>query len=136
MKKVVRPFDRKALILGKDAMHRVKGGDAHREPEFCNPVPGRGIDQKQTCMKIARRRRPYPAMPPPPLGLRGGDNPEPSRIAGPGARQGFVVGRRELVVMNQTIPVLLCGSSETKQGKTTILFKFKTRIAPPRWWRQ
>jgi hypothetical protein len=54
------------------------------------------------------------------LGLRGGNNPEPSSIAGPGARKGFVVGRRELVTVDQTERIILGGFSETKQGKTTI----------------
>jgi hypothetical protein len=54
------------------------------------------------------------------LGLRGGNNPEPSSIAGPGARQGFVVGRSELVMLDQTESTILGGFSETKQGKTTV----------------
>ena len=54
----------------------------------------------------------------PALGLRGRDNPKPSGIAGPGQRQGFVVGRSELVMLDQTECFILGRSSETKQGKT------------------
>jgi hypothetical protein len=69
-------------------------------------------------MKIAPRRRPEPAIAAPALGLCRGDNPKPSGITGAGERQGFVVGRSELVTLDQTECFILGCSSETKQGKT------------------
>jgi hypothetical protein len=83
---VVRPFDRKTPVLGKDFAQRMKSRDANGKAQFRRPVQGRRIDQKKACMKIAPRRRPDAAMAAPALCLRGGDNPEPSGIAGPGAR--------------------------------------------------
>jgi hypothetical protein len=107
-------------VSGKDVTQRMDRRDAGSKAEFRGPVRGRRIDQKQARMKIAARRRPKPAVAAPALGLRRGDNPKPSNIARPGKRQGFVVGRSELVMLDQTECFLLGRFSETKQGKTTI----------------
>jgi hypothetical protein len=71
-------------------------------------------------VEIATRRRPVPAIAAPAHGLHGGDNPKPSRVAGPGVRQGFVVGRSKLVVLDQPVCFILGRSRKTKQGKTTM----------------
>jgi len=69
-------------------------------------------------MEIATRRRPDPAVAAPALGLLTSDNPKLPGIAEAGARQGFVVGRSELVMLDQTKLFILGRSSETKQGST------------------
>ena len=120
MEYVVRPFDRKAPILGKDFAQRMKSSNAGGKAQFGRPVWVRRIDQKKACMKIAPRRRPNAAIAAAAFGLRRGDNPESSGIALFCARQSFVVGRSELVMLDQPECFVLGRASETKQGKTTI----------------
>jgi hypothetical protein len=39
-------------------------------------------------------------------------------------------------MMDQTERIILGGSGETIQSKTTISCKFKTATSPPPWWRR
>jgi hypothetical protein len=96
-------------------MERRDTGD---KAQFRCLMRGRRIDQQQACMKITARRYPKPAMAAPALTLRGSDNPKPSGISKAGVRQGFVVGRSELVMVDQTECFILGRSRKTKQGKT------------------
>jgi hypothetical protein len=96
----------------------MKSRDTDDKAQFGRPVNGRRIDQKQARMKIAARRYPDPAVAAPALGLLGSNNPKPSGVAPPGARQGFVVGRSELVFMNQTIGFISSRSGKMKQNTT------------------
>jgi hypothetical protein len=59
---VVRPFDRKAPILGKDFAQRMKSSNTGGKAQFGRTVWGRRIDQKKACMKIAPWRRPNAAI--------------------------------------------------------------------------
>jgi hypothetical protein len=75
MKNIIRPFDRNTAIPAKDFAQRVGGRNAGDKAEFRGPVRRRRINQQQTRMKIAPRRRPDAAIAAAALGLGIGEHP-------------------------------------------------------------
>jgi hypothetical protein len=90
---IVRPLEGQARRseAGRHLDGLVQGKPRH-EPKLGCDRRLAGIHEQEARVEVAGRRRPLPAVASPTGPLFGGYDPEPSRIAGSGRREGVVVG--------------------------------------------